>query len=111
MDALSAASRKLVREQASVDLACGAIALERHRLAHGEFPESLDLLAPQLLAQVPRDVFGGKPLHYRRTDDGQFVLYSIGSNEKDDGGVTGYRNGGHMPDFDSGDWVWRYPAK
>jgi hypothetical protein len=111
MDALSAASRKLVREQASVDLARGAIALERHRLAHGEFPESLDSLAPQLIAQVPHDVFGGQSLHYRRTDDGQFVLYSIGPNEKDDGGVTGHHNGGSMPDFESGDWVWRYPAK
>jgi len=111
MDSLGATSRKANREQASVDLARGAIALERHRLAHGEFPESLDALAPQFSAQVPHDIFGGQPLHYRRTDDGHFVLYSIGPNEKDDGGITGHRNGGSMPDFDSGDWVWRYPSK
>jgi hypothetical protein len=111
MDSLAASTRKAAREQASVDLARGAITLERHRLAHGEFPESLDALAPQFSAQVPHDIFGGQPLHYRRTDDGQFVLYSIGPNEKDDGGITGHRNGGSAPDFESGDWVWRYPQK
>jgi hypothetical protein len=111
MDSIGAAARRATREQVSVDLARGAVALERHRLAHGEYPESLDSLDSQLSAQVPHDIFGGQPLHYRRTDDGQFVLYSIGPNEKDDGGITGYRNGGHLPDFDSGDWVWRYPQK
>jgi len=111
MDSLAASARKATREQASVDLARGAIALERYRLAHGEFPESLDALAPQFIAQVPHDIFGGQPLHYRRTDDGQFVLYSVGPNEKDDGGITGHRNGGSAPDFESGDWVWRYPVR
>ena len=65
-----------------------AIALERYRLAHGEYPDSLDALAPQFIAKVPHDVIGGQPLHYRRTSDGQFVLYSVGWNETDDGGVV-----------------------
>ncbi|HAO80278.1 MAG TPA: hypothetical protein DCQ92_15175 [Verrucomicrobia subdivision 3 bacterium] len=103
--------KKTARAQDSVNLARTAIALERYRLAHAEFPESLDALAPQFIAKVPHDVIGGQPLKYRRTSDGQFVLYSVGWNEKDDGGVTGYRKGGTAPDFDSGDWVWRYPAK
>jgi hypothetical protein len=108
---LGGAVRKFAREQISVDLARTAIALERFRLAHGNFPESLEELSPEFISQVPHDIFGGQPLHYRHTDDGQFVLYSVGWNETDDGGITGYRNGGHMPDFDSGDWVWRYPQK
>jgi hypothetical protein len=96
--------------QASTDLARTAIALERDRLAHGEFPEVLDALAPQFIAQVPHDVIGGGPLKYRRTADGQFVLYSIGWNERDDGGVVVF-NKGSTPDVDreEGDWVWRYP--
>ena len=73
-----------------MDLARTAIALERYRLAHGEFPESLDALAPQFIAKVPHDVIGGQPLKYRRTADGQFVLYSVGWNETDDGGVVGF---------------------
>ena len=35
-----------------VDLARTAIALERYRLARGEFPESLDALAPQFIAKA-----------------------------------------------------------
>lgn len=109
--ALGGAGRKAAREQISVDLARTAIALERYRLAHGEFPESLDALAPQFIASVPHDVIGGEPLKYRREADGQFVLYSIGWNEKDDGGVTIIPPGGSQPKFEEGDWVWRYPTK
>ena len=110
--ALGNAAKKFAYAQASVDLARTAIALERYRLAHGEFPESLDALAPQFIAKVPHDVIGGQPLKYRRTSDGQFVLYSVGWNETDDGGVVVFKKG-ETPsvDFSQGDWVWRYPAK
>jgi hypothetical protein len=71
---------------------------------------------------VPQDVIGGGPLKYRRTDAGRFILYSIGWNGKDDGGVTAYGTGGSeprfifgersgAPRFEEGDWVWRYPQK
>lgn len=108
---LTNSCKRFAREQISVDLARTAIALERFRLAHGEFPESLDALAPTLVAQVPHDVIGGQPLKYRRTSDGQFVLYSVGWNEKDDGGVTVIPAGSSQPKFEQGDWVWRYPEK
>jgi hypothetical protein len=55
-------------------------------------------------------VVGGKPLNYRRTEDGQFLLYSIGWNETDDGGKIALTKSGY-PDKKAGDWVWRYPAK
>jgi hypothetical protein len=103
--------KKFTREQISVDLARTAIALERYRLAHGEFPENLAVLEPQFIAQVPHDIIGGGPLKYRREADGTFTLYSIGWNEKDDGGVTVYQKGRSLPEFESGDWVWRYPVK
>lgn len=109
---------KIAVGQSSVDLARTAIALERYRLAHGEYPESLDALAPQFIAQVPHDVIGGGPLKYRREQDGQFVLYSIGWNETDDGGVVVMGKGKDPGDksnlsveINKGDWVWRYPAR
>lgn len=115
---LSSAVKKFAYAQTSVDLARVAIALERYRLAHGEFPESLDVLAPKFIAELPHDVIGGQPLHYRRTADGQFVLYSIGWNETDDGGVVVFKKGSHPRDeiktgvdIDQGDWVWKYPEK
>jgi hypothetical protein len=112
MPALGSTAVKFADAQSSTDLARVAIALERYRLAHGEFPESLDALAPQFIAKVPHDIIGGQPLKYRREADGQFVLYSIGWNEKDDGGVVAFTKG-KTPSLDiaNGDWVWRYPAK
>jgi hypothetical protein len=96
--------------QNAANLARVAIALERYRLAHGAYPESLDALAPQFMEKIPHDIIGGRPLHYRRTSDGQFVLYSVGWNETDDGGTVGLKKDGAV-DINQGDWVWRYPAK
>jgi hypothetical protein len=108
----SAVPKRFSYAQESVDLARVAIALERYHLAHGEFPESLDALAPQFMEKIPHDIIGGGPLHYRRTNDGQFVLYSVGWNKTDDGGTVAFTKGEtpHV-DISEGDWVWRYPAK
>jgi len=102
--------KKFACAQASVDLARVAIALERYRLAHGDFPESLEALAPQFMDKIPHDIIGGQPLHYRREANGQFVLYSVGWNETDDGGMVGLTKSGAV-DMNKGDWVWRYPAR
>ncbi len=40
-----------------------------------------------------------QPLHCWRTDDGQFVLYSVGSNETDDGGVLALKNSSSKVDI------------
>jgi hypothetical protein len=122
LPALGNAVKKFAYAQSSVDLARVAIALERYRLAHGEYPESLDALAPQFIEKVPHDIIGGQPsqgsgpasqpLHYRRTSDGQFVLYSVGWNERDDGGVVVLQKGSTPTvDINQGDWVWRYPTR
>jgi hypothetical protein len=104
--------KQIAAGQSSVDLARAAIALERYRLAHGEYPESLDALAPQFMEKIPHDIIGGGPLKYRRTSDGQFVLYSVGWNERDDGGVVVFTKGSTPSvDINQGDRVWRYPQK
>ena len=109
--ALGTIVKKFAQAQSSVDLARTAIALERYRLARGGYPESLDALSPQFIAQVPHDVIGGQPLKYRRESDGQFVLYSVGWNEKDDEGEVALKKNSSSVDPDQGDWVWRYPKK
>jgi hypothetical protein len=96
----------------AVDEATMACALERYRLAHGEFPERLDALAPQFLGKLPHDVINGAPYHYRRTADGRFVLYSVGWNETDDGGqVALAQSKPARQDLERGDWVWQYPPR
>jgi hypothetical protein len=96
--------------QNAVNMARTAIGLERFRLAHAEFPDLLDALTPQFMQQVPHDIINGQPLHYSRTSDGQFVLYSVGWNEVDDGGRVITSKSGTV-DRNRGDWVWRYPEK
>ena len=110
LPSLGNAARKFARGQCSVDLARVAIALERYRLGHGEYPESPDALAPQFIVKLPHNIINGQPLHYHRTSEGQFVLYSVGWNETDDGGEVGLTRNGNV-DINTGDWVWRYPEK
>jgi hypothetical protein len=85
-------------------IACG---LERYRLAHGQHPDALDELVPQFVEKLPHDIIGAQPLKYRRTADGRFVLYSVGWNGRDDGGVPGKT----WFDEAQGDWLWDYAAK
>lgn len=63
------------------------LALAAFRHDRGEFPASLDALAPGYLKSVPLDPFTDKPFHYRR-DGAGYLLYSVGENGKDDGGRT-----------------------
>jgi len=115
---LGSAAKKFAYAQSSANLARMAIALERYRLAHGEYPETLDTLTPQFIVKLPHDVINGQPLHYRRDPpssgsgaaSGQFVLYSVGWNETDDGGEVGLTKTGNV-DINTGDWVWRYPKE
>ncbi len=105
-------AKKIAHGQTSANLARVAIALERYHFAHGEYPRSLDPLAPQFITKIPHDVINGQPLKYRRTDDGQFVLYSVGWNETDDGGTVALKKDSSSSiDINNGDWVWRYPTK
>jgi hypothetical protein len=98
----SKAFQTLAYNQTLVNEAQIVCALERYHLAHGEYPETLDVLAPQFIETIPHDIIGGQPLHYRRTDGGKFLLYSVGWNETDDGGLPGT-----LSDVKHGDWVWK----
>jgi tRNA A-37 threonylcarbamoyl transferase component Bud32 len=100
--------RRLVvatRAQAYADLTVTACALERYRLATGDYPASLAALAPRFLATLPHDVTTGQPLHYRRSD-ATFVLYSAGWDQIDDGGVDPSGDARQL----RGDWVWHAKA-
>ncbi|HYF13640.1 MAG TPA: hypothetical protein VD971_01060 [Phycisphaerales bacterium] len=69
------------------------LALERFRLATGDYPQKLDELVPSILPEVPNDVFSGKPMAYKRVDPTKdpggrsYLLYSVGADGADDGGV------------------------
>ena len=95
----------LLRVQTLVSEAEVACALERYRLAHGEYPETLGRLVPEFIQKLPVDIINGNSLTYRRTKDGSFILYSVGWNETDDGGNS-MPGGGDPKNLTIGDWVW-----
>lgn len=105
--ALARLHQKSAAAQTSVEQALIVCALERYRMATGKYPQTLDSLAPKFLDSVPVDVCDGKPMKYHLARDGQFVLYSVGWNQKDDGGEIVLRKG-KTPgrNLNEGDWVW-----
>lgn len=107
LPAIGKVSLRAAAAQTTTDEAVLGCALERYRLANGEFPGTLEALVSRFISSLPNDVLTGEPYRYSRTDDGQFTLYSVGWNEKDDGGVPGKI----QSDDKLGDWVWHYPAK
>lgn len=108
-------ARKTAFGQTGADLAKTACAIERFKLGKGRLPESLEELAPEFLRKLPHDIVTGQPLKYKRTGDGRYAIYSVGWNEKDDGGVVGFKKGeADVPLIrrehdvpEDGDWVWR----
>ena len=95
-----------------------ATAVERYRGQLGSYPQTLQALVPELLRHPPVDFIDGQPLRYRLTEDGHFVLYSVGMDCVDDGGeVRQPRRRGldypGPPDFSPPartDLVWPRPA-
>lgn len=73
------------RKHAYLRCTIAALAAECYRQKHKKWPDSLDKLCPQDLAEVPLDPFDGEPLRYRCTEDG-VVIYSISTDEVDDNG-------------------------
>ncbi len=86
--------------QTAVNQATVACALERFRLANGNYPETLDPLVPALLARVPHDAVSGRPLIYQPVDGGNFILRGVGPNGTD-----------NRSDKVSDDWLWTYSTR
>ncbi|PWU14904.1 MAG: hypothetical protein C5B50_16370 [Verrucomicrobia bacterium] len=107
LPSLTRAVQRTAYGQAGVDAMMVACALERYRLAHGAFPETLEKLVPEFVPKLPHDIINGQPLKYRRTEDGLYVLYSVGWNETDDGGTVAMKGKDGQVDWEKGDWVWR----
>jgi hypothetical protein len=73
---------------AFVRAAATALAIERYRLAHTNgLPDRLEQLSPAYCKTVSIDPIDGKPLRYQ-THGASCVVYSIGSDARDDGGVV-----------------------
>jgi hypothetical protein len=114
MPAIDAAFVYFEKDGQIRDATVVALALELWHRRHGSWPAKLDDLVPDLLPAVPPDRVDGQPLRYL-IRDGRPILYSVGRNGLDDGGLTteqpswaepaSYGVNGKYPRTDSGDWV------
>ena len=95
--ALSRACRAQARHEARLDLMQMGLLLEQYKAQKGALPATLDVIAADLGGSLPVDPFSGEGYHYQLLD-GSFLLYSVGENLQDDGGVH---------DVKKGDIVWR----
>ena len=80
-----------------------AVALELYHRGNRQYPTALSELTPDLLPRVPLDRADGQPLRYHASA-GRFVLYSIGSDRRDDGGRPPIRVGETAVDDVTAPW-------
>jgi hypothetical protein len=75
------------RAQADAQGMVTVLAVLTYKAKEGHFPESLQqLVAAGLLPQMPMDPYNNAPLVYRIVGD-DFILYSVGTDMVDNGGV------------------------
>ncbi len=99
---------KITRAETARRLVVTAIALERYRRLHAKSAPNLAALSPQFLTAIPQDPLDAKPLRYHPGTNGIFQLYSIGEDNRDDGGDAKPRQikSSQWSLFDGRDWVW-----
>ena len=100
--ALEHAADAAQRADARRSLVRAAIAAYRYRADEGAYPERLSDLVPKYLDAVPLDPYVGKPIRYRREQQGA-VIYSVGPNLIDDDAEAIEFTGAEL----QGDWVFR----
>jgi len=72
--------------RATVGVMQAALALRDYQIQHGSYPASLSDLRAAGGWAIPHDPFSGKPFLYRREGAG-YLVYSVGPDLKDDGGI------------------------
>lgn len=100
-----AALMKEATLEAMMQATKAGLACKVYRNTNGRYPERLEALVPSVLTEVPLDPFTGKPLLYRLSGD-ELLIYSVGSNGRDDGGRQTYQITQLVMEKDD-DWSWR----
>lgn len=97
-----------VYTQVIMDQATVACALERIWLVRGSYPDSLEGLTLANGQPLPLDASTGQPMHYRRTEDGRYVLWANGPDGEDNNAFRGTNTSSPAQIDYLGDWVWGY---
>lgn len=88
---LVSAFSRIFSQEARLDAQLGnaeiALACHLYKTEYKTYPASLQELSPEFLPKPSLDPFTGNSYIYRKTHSG-FIVYSVGDNLKDDGGVS-----------------------
>lgn len=103
LPAFERAFEKAAQTQHYIELAKVAIALEQFYLARQSYPETLAALSPDWLPSPPMDPMTRKPWQYQRLETTGFLLYSVGKDGVDGGGVQLHKKDTNAKD----DLGWR----
>jgi hypothetical protein len=82
----------LNRRRAELRVLVCDLAIHTYQLERRQLPERLDDLVPGFVAAVPTDPFDGQAIRYRKGAE-QYVIYSVGRNQRDDGGNPDRQDG------------------
>jgi hypothetical protein len=106
---------RAIYAQSGINEAIAACALERYRIEHGSYPDSLQAANHAGETSIPMDAISGKSMGYRRTSNGKYMLWCVSLSGNDHGGkrvldakaprLTKFND----PSY-TGDWVWDYPT-
>jgi len=89
-----------VFDTAQIGMAC-----KIYKNMYGDFPGELAELSPEILEKIPVDPFTGNPFIYKKQDSG-FIVYSLGSNLKDDQGRGTWLITSLVMEKND-DWAWK----
>ena len=90
--------------RAKHDATVVVLALEAYRDRTGSYPRTLAELVPHYLPSAPLDYSTGEPLRYKLMD-GKPLLYGLGRDGVDDGGVWTDKEATWPQIPETGDWV------
>jgi len=113
VSAVARAIYKIIYTQSVENQAIAACALERYRIEHGSYPDTLEAANHPGEPPIPLDIVSGKPMGYRKTQDGRYILWCVSFSGVDHGGrrVLDKLDPGHTrftaPNY-QGDWVWSF---
>jgi len=108
-------AERTIYAQSCINQAIVACALESHFAEHHSYPNTLVELELAEGSSLPQDILTGKPMGYRRTPGGRYLLWCVGFDGVNNDGVRGVNvnNLATNPLYSlsyKGDWVWSYPA-
>ncbi|MDB5351369.1 MAG: hypothetical protein JWN86_2616 [Planctomycetota bacterium] len=106
MPAIAAVGNAQLRLRGTLASHIALIASERHRLAHGTPPVSMDKIDPKFAVGIFDDPYLGRPVRFR-IEAGRINIYSVGPDRQDNGGTFDPRSR-PIAGTDQG-WTWWLP--